>query len=566
MDSAPPPEASADEYFVMQRGEFIGPVTLEELRFGLEHGRFGWRDLVQRGRTPVWHRAEKMIAAGAAELGPATAPGWGEIFAAARGRLQRDVRTASVKTAGVFLAAGIAAWLLSRWPVALWLPWFLPPVIAGVMALTRGRLRRGMVLLFSVAVVPVLATALRPRNPTPAEPARTAPALPQARSIQTPLPAQPSLPPPTAAVATTPAPPPAAETVTGQVRQLPALPPEPPAALKSKPKPASAPPAAPGDLVQTHRDCFVLVTGDEGHGSGFICRLGGRTLLFTNNHVVAGMRQPRFSQLSGAQVSVGAAESAAGCDLMRLALPAPPAHPLEAMTDLEANARIGDEVVVLGNTGGGGVVTSLGGDLLGIGPDRVEVSAEFIPGNSGSPIVHVKTGRVIGIATYLTRRYEEVAGQARGPRSGEMVVRRFGYRLDTAKKWEPVNWAAFQAEAEQLRKISQLTGDVFDFLAALREGHAPQFATDTLRRPAMEWVGKTARTGVSEADRRSATQGFLGALRLMVRADVTAAETGLRYTFFRDELRQEREIRDRLYKAFDDEVRRMASPSGRAGF
>lgn len=79
-------------------------------------------------------------------------------------------------------------------------------------------------------------------------------------------------------------------------------------------------------------------------------------------------------------------------------------------------------------------------------------------------------------------------------------------------------------------------------------------------------MGKTGRSGLSEADRRSATQGFLGALRLMVRADVAAAESGLRYTFFREELKQEREIRDRLYKAFDDEVRQMASPSAPAGF
>jgi hypothetical protein len=79
-------------------------------------------------------------------------------------------------------------------------------------------------------------------------------------------------------------------------------------------------------------------------------------------------------------------------------------------------------------------------------------------------------------------------------------------------------------------------------------------------------VKKTGRSGWSEADRRRATQVFPGALRHMVRADVAAAESGLRYPFFREELKQEREIRDRLYKAFDDEVRQMASPSARAGF
>jgi hypothetical protein len=45
------------------------------------------------------------------------------------------------------------------------------------------------------------------------------------------------------------------------------------------------------------------------------------------------------------------------------------------MADVEATARLGDPVVVLGNSGGGGVVTSLPGELVGIGPDRVEVTA-----------------------------------------------------------------------------------------------------------------------------------------------------------------------------------------------
>jgi serine protease Do len=125
--------------------------------------------------------------------------------------------------------------------------------------------------------------------------------------------------------------------------------------------------------------------------------------------------------------------------------------------------------MMLGNTGGSSVVTGLDGRRLGLGPDRLEVSAEFIPGNSGSPIVQVTTGCGIGIATSLTQRHEEFAGAPRGPRAGEMVVRRFGDRIDTAKKWESVNWPVFQSDAAQLRKIPPLMGDVCDFLDALRE-------------------------------------------------------------------------------------------------
>lgn len=355
--------------------------------------------------------------------------------------------------------------------------------------------------------------------------------------------------------------------------------------------------AAPGDLVQSHTNAFVLIKGRDSSGSGFICRVGSQAFLFTNIHVIAGMQQPQFTTLDGASVALGAADAAAGHDIMRFALPKSPTQPLEAMTDIANNVRIDDEVAVLGNSGGGGVVTSIKGKVVGIGPDRIEVSAEFIPGNSGSPIIHVKTGKVIGVATYLTKRYEEFANGSspstppdnnpppqstppprpgfapprnptpppspRGSESGSVVVRRFAYRIDSVRVWEPVNWAIFRQESEQIHQISRLTEDVIGFLGAIRNRQQPSFLTDTLRRPANQWLTSISNQRLSAADRLRATEGFLRTLRSMVRADVSAAEASLRYSYFRDDLRNEREARDRLYEAFDAQAKRMASPSER---
>ena len=159
--------------------------------------------------------------------------------------------------------------------------------------------------------------------------------------------------------------------------------------------------------MQGHGDSLVIVKGDEGSGSGFICNNRVNTLLYTNIHVIADIKQPVMTDLSGTPLVTGLADVAAGRDIARFALTKLPAKPLEIITEFESNVRIGDAVVVLGNSGGGGVVTKLPGEIVGIGPDRIEVSAEFIPGNSGSPIIHVKSGKVVGIATYLTRRSEE---------------------------------------------------------------------------------------------------------------------------------------------------------------
>jgi hypothetical protein len=355
----------------------------------------------------------------------------------------------------------------------------------------------------------------------------------------------------------------------------------PPKDWEKTPRPPGAEGDAPADeiqpdFVQGHTDAFVIVKGAEGSGSGFMCRAGDKTYLYSNVHVVAGIDKLVFTRLGNVTVTPGAAEAAGGPDIVRYAMPSGVGHPLELMTDVDNNVRIGDAVVVQGNSGGGGVVTSLKGEVRGIGPDRIEVTAEFIPGNSGSPIIHVKSGKVIGIATYLTRRFDEFApksestpppsGSSNRPKEGAVVVRRFGYRIDTVQRWEPVNWPVFRAEARQMAQVTQLTEDIVGFLNSMRARSAPQYNTDTLRRPAISWLDRVRSKQVSENDRLNATQRFLGQLRAMVRTDVQAAEMTLRYTYFRNELKEQQQVREALYQAFNAESASLSSTLSRPGY
>ena len=97
------------------------------------------------------------------------------------------------------------------------------------------------------------------------------------------------------------------------------------------------------------------------------------------------------------------------------------------------------------------------GRIVGVGPNLVEVDAPFKPGNSGSPIIHLKSGKVTGIATYLTIRKFDSATKlpVQTP-----IVRRFGYRVDSVKTWQPVQWPAFLAQARQMEAIDALTADL----------------------------------------------------------------------------------------------------------
>jgi len=272
------------------------------------------------------------------------------------------------------------------------------------------------------------------------------------------------------------------------------------------------------------------------------------------------MKRPRFTLLDGTVLAPVTVESAVGHDLIRFGLKDLPSAALDTERDMNAEVAIGDDVFVFGNSDGGGVVTNLPGTVAGLGPDRIEVTSEFIPGNSGSPIIHAKSGKVIGIATYLTKRYDEFSSWAKRTSSGgggNEVVRRFGFRLDSVQTWQPVSWPQFVAEAGRIQAISTLTEEIFNFLGALRTGRSASFATEALRRPATDWLGKIGRARLAEVDRINAMQSFLSSLRFLVRRDVTDADGALRYDYFRGELNKEREVRERLYKVFDENGREL---------
>ena len=76
-------------------------------------------------------------------------------------------------------------------------------------------------------------------------------------------------------------------------------------------------------LVKDYRDGLVFVEGKTGQGSGFIVDYKGQKYLFTNAHVMAGVRVPKFKLLDRSPVRVGAAVAAVAPPRA-----APPAAPL----------------------------------------------------------------------------------------------------------------------------------------------------------------------------------------------------------------------------------------------
>ena len=306
-------------------------------------------------------------------------------------------------------------------------------------------------------------------------------------------------------------------------------------------------------LIQAYHGSFVFVNGAEGAGSGFVAAMGKGNFLVTNVHVAAGIPGAEFKSLDGATIQSGSPSMASGEDIFCMALPAG-GTPLPVMSEVESNATVGDDVVVLGNAEGEGVLNTITGKIVGIGPNLVEVDAPFVPGNSGSPIIHLKTGKVIGVATYLIVKEYDLTTKRKMVRR---EIRRFGYRLDNVKQWQAVNWGAFRQQAAEIESITGLTDDLYDLLNDLVESrgditrgrHTNPALKDGLQKwfqsqkSQQDWRGTFRSTGNEE---------LVLFLKTVCAADIGMARRQISYDYFQRQLAEQKQYRDLMVKAFEE--------------
>jgi hypothetical protein len=136
-----------------------------------------------------------------------------------------------------------------------------------------------------------------------------------------------------------------------------------------------------------------------------------------------------------------------------------PEERTENALELSGSASADEFIAVFGNSGGGDVFTSIYGKVVGVGPDRIEVSAEFISGNSGSPVVN-KNKKVLGIATYATKRVSNSDWTVKGTRFCD--VRRFAFKVDASVKWVPTQWSSYQKVVSRIAQDQKSMEDFFD--------------------------------------------------------------------------------------------------------
>lgn len=217
-----------------------------------------------------------------------------------------------------------------------------------------------------------------------------------------------------------------------------------------------APPVPIKEIAKRVMPSVVVIEGDASSGSGFILREGEKHYLYTAAHVLSGNSKLTAKSSDGTQYSkFGAFELAEDYDMARLEIDG---EVIEAATLVDSSAlAIKRRIFAVGNSGGGGVLTVLEGEVTGVGPSEFELSAEIIKGNSGGPVFDADSGEVMGLVTRAMAARDDIWSSD----TRFTQIRRFAGRLDGTIKWKKMPIGSFLNERKQIDEIDRGTKLLF---------------------------------------------------------------------------------------------------------
>lgn len=327
------------------------------------------------------------------------------------------------------------------------------------------------------------------------------------------------------------------------------------AAATPTPAPVAAPTPPPPpqeltstQLVEKYSNALAIIEGKNAVGSGFVCNMDGHTYVITNAHVLADNPTFKVTSLKGTVYTVGTSAVAVGRDMVKLEVTGAE-QSFDVADKVDSVAKIGDGVIVLGNSEGAGVVKPVEGKIVGIGPDLIEVDAQFVKGNSGSPIIHRLSGKVLGVATYLIEHKVD-QGQGGGVQT---EVRRFGYRIDGIKQWQKIDWQSFYTQSAELASMETLSDDFIKMFGDTGNGlnfDPSNYASPALQRSIRSFVQAIQNGGktMSLSDRKAMVERFIGDLRSVSHADIVSFNRNTAYDYFLREVDDESRFRDEIYQ------------------
>jgi S1-C subfamily serine protease len=224
----------------------------------------------------------------------------------------------------------------------------------------------------------------------------------------------------------------------------------------------------------------VLIRGDNAEGTGFLVKTAAGPVVVTNQHVISANPHLRITTTTGAVVTPTGLQGASDRDLAMIPIQDNNYSYLEMATDVGNTVQVGDAVITPGNSEGGGVMLDTQGMVQALGPQKVEISNPVYHGNSGGPIFHIKSGKVIGVVTeglkVDTSDALDLASYRNSNSAIKGTMRYFGLRLDTVTNWQNYTWTRFENETQFLHEFHERSMCLDSYLNS-KDGDTTDFGT-----------------------------------------------------------------------------------------
>ena len=278
----------------------------------------------------------------------------------------------------------------------------------------------------------------------------------------------------------------------------------------------------------------VLMVNASGAATAFLGKMDGKTYIISNLHVLGEMKNAKITTIDGKEVRLPkTCFLQKGFDVFLAELDEVPegVSPLEISKNVMTDTNLKDDLVVSGNSQGGNVMRNIEGTLLAVGPKLLETDCNFYKGNSGSPVIHRDSGKVVGVVSYIMTIDDDLSTRiTRKSKAKNFNMRFFAYRLDTMDDKTEIPYETVIETMDVLNKAEKKFELIVDFLANDKNPPASEYpelarvaksyesAIDNAYRVSSNW---SAKKRVNEAKRM-----LLSRIELLAAAEIMKLKSG----------------------------------------
>lgn len=232
-------------------------------------------------------------------------------------------------------------------------------------------------------------------------------------------------------------------------------------------------------VTKEQASAVFIIKNKTSAGTGFACTFKGKEWVATNLHVIDGGETPAIVNSSGAKVPImGYMVYAGDADVCLLAIKGSfkdiGITPLPFSSNVINEAKAGDAIMCPGNSLDDGVIKLTPGEVRAFGPKKVEISNPIFQGNSGGPVIHMDSGKVIGLVTeaYLhgPGDNEFVKRSLESPLSATKKITYIAHRIDTVQEWGGCQIKDYLAAGKELTAIRRKIDANCAFLTGQNNG------------------------------------------------------------------------------------------------